>query len=118
MSGIELLLEYLTKYFPVWLLSSSRWESASSPCCSVTLSAKYPEPEKPRIECGSEPSRTPYALPVRFTFLHAVVIFDIEVSSGIPGRQSTRGLTDGRDVIFIALSSCLLMLAQRVIGVE
>jgi NADH-quinone oxidoreductase subunit A len=83
MSGTELLLEYLTRYFPVMFfivlaLVFGIWTLV----VSSLLQPKYPEPEKLSVyECGSEPfsdARMPF--PVRYyIFAMLFVIFDIEV---------------------------------------
>jgi NADH-quinone oxidoreductase subunit A len=83
MSGSELLLEYLTRYFPIMFfivlaLVFGIWTLV----LSSLLQPKYPEPEKLSVyECGSEPfsdARMPF--PVRYyIFAMLFVIFDIEV---------------------------------------
>jgi NADH-quinone oxidoreductase subunit A len=83
MSGSELLLEYLTRYFPILFfviiaLAFGVW----SLIISHLVHPKYPEPEKlSTYECGSEPfsdARMPF--PVRYyIFAMLFVIFDIEV---------------------------------------
>ena len=83
MSGSELLLEYLTRYFPILFfviiaLTFGLW----SLVISYLVQPKYPEPEKlSTYECGSEPfsdARMPF--PVRYyIFAMLFVIFDIEV---------------------------------------
>ena len=83
MSGSELLLEYLTRYFPIMFfivlaLVFGIWTLV----VSSLLQPKYPEPEKLSVyECGSEPfsdARMPF--PVRYyIFAMHFVIFDIEV---------------------------------------
>ena len=83
MSGSELLLEYLAKYFPIMFfivlaLVFGIWTLV----ISSLLQPKYPEPEKLSVyECGSEPfsdARMPF--PVRYyIFAMLFVIFDIEV---------------------------------------
>ena len=83
MSGSELLLEYLTRYFPILFfviiaLTFGVW----SLIISYLVQPKYPEPEKlSTYECGSEPfsdARMPF--PVRYyIFAMLFVIFDIEV---------------------------------------
>ena len=83
MSGPELLLEYLTRYFPIMFfivlaLVFGIWTLV----VSSLLQPKYPEPEKlSTYECGSEPfsdARMPF--PVRYyIFAMLFVIFDIEV---------------------------------------
>jgi NADH-quinone oxidoreductase subunit A len=83
MSGSELLIEYLTRYFPIMFfivlaLVFGIWTLV----VSSLLQPKYPEPEKLSVyECGSEPfsdARMPF--PVRYyIFAMLFVIFDIEV---------------------------------------
>ena len=83
MSGSELLIEYLTRYFPIMFfivlaLVFGIWTLV----ISSLLQPKYPEPEKlSTYECGSEPfsdARMPF--PVRYyIFAMLFVIFDIEV---------------------------------------
>ena len=83
MSGSELLLEYLTRYFPILFfviiaLTFGMW----SLIVSYLVHPKYPEQEKlTTYECGSEPfsdARMPF--PVRYyIFAMLFVIFDIEV---------------------------------------
>ena len=83
MSGPELLLEYLTRYFPIMVfivlsLLFGIWALG----ISALVQPKYPEPEKlSAYECGSEPfsdARMPF--PVRYyIFAMLFVIFDIEV---------------------------------------
>jgi len=83
MSGIELLLEYLTKYFPILLfIFIALAFGAVTLLLSHLVQPKYPEPEKlSTYECGSEPfsdARMPF--PVRYyIFAMLFVIFDIEV---------------------------------------
>ncbi|HMU53549.1 MAG TPA: NADH-quinone oxidoreductase subunit A [Nitrospira sp.] len=83
MSGIELLLEYLTKYFPILLfIFIALAFGVVTLLLSYLVQPKYPEPEKlSAYECGSEPfsdARMPF--PVRYyIFAMLFVIFDIEV---------------------------------------
>ncbi|SLM47481.1 NADH-quinone oxidoreductase subunit A [Nitrospira japonica] len=83
MSGIELLLEYLTKYFPILLfIFIALAFGLVTLLLSYLVQPKYPEPEKlSAYECGSEPfsdARMPF--PVRYyIFAMLFVIFDIEV---------------------------------------
>src|ERR1041385_125468 len=83
MSGFELLLEYLTKYFPVLLfIFVALAFGVVTLVLSYLVQPKYPEPEKlSAYECGSEPfsdARMPF--PVRYyIFAMLFVIFDIEV---------------------------------------
>ena len=83
MSGSELFLEYLTRYFPILFfviiaLTFGLW----SLIISYLVHPKYPESEKlTTYECGAEPfsdARMPF--PVRYyIFAMLFVIFDIEV---------------------------------------
>ena len=83
MSGLDLLLEYLTKYFPVLLfIFIALAFGVVTLLLSYLVQPKYPEPEKlSAYECGSEPfsdARMPF--PVRYyIFAMLFVIFDIEV---------------------------------------
>lgn len=82
-SGLELLLEYLTRYFPVLLfIFVALAFGVVTLLLSYLVQPKYPEPEKlSTYECGSEPfsdARMPF--PVRYyIFAMLFVIFDIEV---------------------------------------
>lgn len=83
MSGFELLLEYLTRYFPILLfIFVALAFGVVTLLLSYLVQPKYPEPEKlTTYECGSEPfsdARMPF--PVRYyIFAMLFVIFDIEV---------------------------------------
>jgi NADH-quinone oxidoreductase subunit A len=83
MNGLELLLEYLTKYFPILLfIFVALAFGVVTLLISYLVQPKYPEPEKlSAYECGSEPfsdARMPF--PVRYyIFAMLFVIFDIEV---------------------------------------
>ncbi|MEY4704611.1 MAG: NADH-quinone oxidoreductase, rane subunit [Nitrospirota bacterium] len=83
MSGFELLLEYLTRYFPILLfIFVALAFGVITLILSHLVQPKYPEPEKlTTYECGSEPfsdARMPF--PVRYyIFAMLFVIFDIEV---------------------------------------
>jgi len=83
MSGFELLLEYLTRYFPILLfIFVALAFGVATLLLSYLVQPKYPEPEKlTTYECGSEPfsdARMPF--PVRYyIFAMLFVIFDIEV---------------------------------------
>ncbi|MBK5282846.1 MAG: NADH-quinone oxidoreductase subunit A [Nitrospiraceae bacterium] len=83
MSGSELLLEYLSRYFPILLfIIVVLVFSVATLVLSYLVQPKYPEPEKlTTYECGSEPfsdARMPF--PVRYyIFAMLFVIFDIEV---------------------------------------
>src|ERR1043166_173421 len=81
--GYDLLLEYLTRYFPILLfIGIARAFGVVTLVVSYLVQPKYPEPEKlSAYECGSEPfsdARMPF--PVRYyIFAMLFVIFDIEV---------------------------------------
>src|SRR6266513_6057492 len=83
MSGFELLLEYLTKYFPTLLfIFVALVFGVATLLLNYLVQPKYPESEKlTTYECGSEPfsdARMPF--PVRYyIFAMLFVIFDIEV---------------------------------------
>ena len=83
MSGFELLLEYLARYFPILLyIFVVLAFGVATLLLSSLVQPKYPEPEKlSTYECGSEPfsdARMPF--PVRYyIFAMLFVIFDIEV---------------------------------------
>jgi NADH-quinone oxidoreductase subunit A len=83
MAGTELLLEYLTRYFPVLVfVFVALGFGVVTLVLSYVVQPKYPEPEKlSTYECGSEPfsdARMPF--PVRYyIFAMLFVIFDVEV---------------------------------------
>jgi len=83
MSGFELLLEYLTRYFPILMfIFVALVFGGAVLLLSYLVQPKYPELEKlSTYECGSEPfsdARMPF--PVRYyIFAMLFVIFDIEV---------------------------------------
>jgi NADH-quinone oxidoreductase subunit A len=83
MNGPDLLLDYLTKFFPILLfIFVGLAFGAVTLVVSYFLQPRYPEPEKlSAYECGSEPfsdARMPF--PVRYyIFAMLFVIFDIEV---------------------------------------
>ena len=83
MSGFELLLEYLTRYFPIlFFVFVALVFGVATLLLSYLVQPIYPEPEKlSTYECGSEPfsdARMPF--PVRYyIFAMLFVIFDIEV---------------------------------------
>lgn len=83
MTGSELLLEYLSRYFPILLFVFIAFMfGAGTLLISFFVQPKYPEPEKlSTYECGSEPfsdARMPF--PVRYyIFAMLFVIFDVEV---------------------------------------
>ncbi|MGH7258435.1 MAG: NADH-quinone oxidoreductase subunit A [Nitrospiraceae bacterium] len=83
MVGADLLLEYLTRYFPVLVfIFVALGFGVVTLLISYVVQPKYPEPEKlSAYECGSEPfsdARMPF--PVRYyIFAMLFVIFDVEV---------------------------------------
>ncbi len=83
MAGAELLLEYLTRYFPVLVfIFVALGFGVVTLLLSYVVQPKYPEPQKlSAYECGSEPfsdARMPF--PVRYyIFAMLFVIFDVEV---------------------------------------
>lgn len=83
MTGMDLLLEYLTRYFPILLfIGIALAFGVVTLLLSYLVQPKYPEVEKlSAYECGSEPfsdARMPF--PVRYyIFAMLFVIFDIEV---------------------------------------
>jgi NADH-quinone oxidoreductase subunit A len=83
MSGLDLLLEYLTRYFPILLfIFVALAFGVVTLLISYFVQPKSPAPEKlSAYECGSEPfsdARMPF--PVRYyIFAMLFVIFDIEV---------------------------------------
>jgi NADH-quinone oxidoreductase subunit A len=83
MSGTELLIEYLARYFPILLfIVIALAFGVVTLVISHLVQPKYPEAEKLSVyECGSEPfsdARMPF--PVRYyIFAMLFVIFDIEV---------------------------------------
>jgi NADH-quinone oxidoreductase subunit A len=83
MTGTELLLEYLTRYFPVLVfVFVALGFGVVTLLLSYVVQPKYPEPEKlSTYECGSEPfsdARLPF--PVRYyIFAMLFVIFDVEI---------------------------------------
>ena len=123
MSGLELLLEYLTKYFPILLfIFVALAFGVVTLLLSYLVQPKYPEPEKlSAYECGSEPfsdARTPF--PVRcYIFAMLFVIFDIEVIFLYPwavvfndiNKVSVIGLVEM--MIFIALFLVAYVYAWR-----
>src|SRR5207249_6766670 len=82
-SGAELFLDYLSRYFPVLLfILIALGFGVVTLLISYLVQLKYPEAEKlSPYECGSEPfsdARMPF--PVRYyIFAMLFVIFDIEV---------------------------------------
>jgi NADH-quinone oxidoreductase subunit A len=82
-NGTELLLDYLSRYFPILLFVGIAMAfGVVTLVLSYVVQPKYPEAEKlSAYECGSEPfsdARMPF--PVRYyIFAMLFVIFDIEV---------------------------------------
>jgi NADH-quinone oxidoreductase subunit A len=123
MNGFELLLEYLTKYFPILLfIFLALAFGVITLLISYLVQPKYPEPEKlSAYECGSEPfsdARMPF--PVRYyIFAMLFVIFDIEVIFLYPwavvfndiNKVSMIGLVEM--MIFIALFVVAYVYAWR-----
>ena len=83
MSGTELVVDYLSRYFPiVMFIAIAMGFGVVTLVLSYVVQPKYPEAEKlSAYECGSEPfsdARMPF--PVRYyIFAMLFVIFDIEV---------------------------------------
>ena len=83
MAGSELLLEYLSRYFPILLFVFIAFAfGMGTQLISYFVQPRYPEPDKlSTYECGSEPfsdARMPF--PVRYyIFAMLFVIFDVEV---------------------------------------
>lgn len=83
MSGTELLLEYLSRYFPIFLfIAIALAFGVVTLLLSYLVQPQFPDAEKlSAYECGSEPfsdARMPF--PVRYyIFAMLFVIFDIEV---------------------------------------
>ena len=112
MSGFELLMEYLTKYFPVLLfIFVALAFGVVTLLLSYLVQPRYPEPEKlSAYECGSEPfsdARMPF--PVRYyIFAMLFVIFDIEVIFLYPWAVV---FTDINKVSVIGLVEMLIFIA-------
>lgn len=120
MSGMDLLLEYLTRYFPILLfIFVALVFGVVTLVISYFVQPKYPEPGKlSAYECGSEPfsdARMPF--PVRYyIFAMLFVIFDIEVIFLYPwavvfGKIGVIGLVEM--MIFIALFLVAYVYAWR-----
>lgn len=83
MSGSELFLDYLSRFFPILLfVALALIFGVVTLLVSYFVQPKYPEKEKlSAYECGSEPfsdARMPF--PVRYyIFAMLFVIFDIEI---------------------------------------
>jgi NADH-quinone oxidoreductase subunit A len=119
-SGTELLLEYLSRYFPILLfIGIAVAFGVVTLVLSYVVQPKYPEAEKlSAYECGSEPfsdARMPF--PVRYyIFAMLFVIFDIEVIFLYPwavvfGQIGLFGLIEM--LIFIALFLVAYVYAWR-----
>ena len=112
MSGLELLLEYLAKYFPILLfIFVALAFGVVTLLLSYLVQPKYPEPEKlSAYECGSEPfsdARMPF--PVRYyIFAMLFVIFDIEVIFLYPWAVV---FTDINKVSIIGLVEMMIFIA-------
>lgn len=120
MNGADLLLDYLTRYFPILLfILVALAFGVVTLAISYLVQPKYPEPEKlSTYECGSEPfsdARMPF--PVRYyIFAMLFVIFDIEVIFLYPwavvfGKIGLIGLVEM--LIFIALFLVAYVYAWR-----
>ena len=120
MIGTELLLEYLSRYFPILLfVGIATAFGVVTLVLSYVVQPKYPEAEKlSAYECGSEPfsdARMPF--PVRYyIFAMLFVIFDIEVIFLYPwavvyGQIGLFGLVEM--LIFIALFLVAYVYAWR-----
>jgi len=119
-SGTDLLLEYLSRYFPILLfIGIAMAFGVVTLVLSYVVQPKYPEAEKlSAYECGSEPfsdARMPF--PVRYyIFAMLFVIFDIEVIFLYPwavvfGQIGLFGLVEM--LIFIALFLVAYVYAWR-----
>lgn len=120
MIGSELLLEYLSRYFPILLFVGIAMAfGVVTLVLSYVVQPKYPEAEKlSAYECGSEPfsdARMPF--PVRYyIFAMLFVIFDIEVIFLYPwavvyGQIGLFGLVEM--LVFIALFLVAYVYAWR-----
>jgi NADH-quinone oxidoreductase subunit A len=118
--GTELLLEYLSRYFPILLFVGIAMAfGVVTLVLSYVVQPKYPETEKlSAYECGSEPfsdARMPF--PVRYyIFAMLFVIFDIEVIFLYPwavvyGQIGLFGLVEM--LVFIALFLVAYVYAWR-----
>jgi NADH-quinone oxidoreductase subunit A len=119
-NGTELLLDYLSRYFPILLFVGIAMAfGVVTLVLSYAVQPKYPEAEKlSAYECGSEPfsdARMPF--PVRYyIFAMLFVIFDIEVIFLYPwavvfGQIGLFGLVEM--LIFIALFLVAYVYAWR-----
>lgn len=120
MVGTELVLEYLSRYFPILLFVGIAVAfGVVTLVLSYLVQPKYPEAEKlSAYECGSEPfsdARMPF--PVRYyIFAMLFVIFDIEVIFLYPwavvyGQIGLFGLVEM--LVFIALFLVAYVYAWR-----
>ena len=120
MNGTELLLDYLSRYFPILLFVGIAMAfGVVTLVLSYVVQPKYPEAEKlSAYECGSEPfsdARMPF--PVRYyIFAMLFVIFDIEVIFLYPwavvyGQIGLFGLIEM--LVFIALFLVAYVYAWR-----
>ena len=120
MNGRELLLDYLSRYFPILLfIGIAAAFGVVTLVLSYFVQPKYPEAEKlSAYECGSEPfsdARMPF--PVRYyIFAMLFVIFDIEVIflylwAVVFGQVGLIGLVEM--LIFIALFLVAYVYAWR-----
>ncbi|HKN88345.1 MAG TPA: NADH-quinone oxidoreductase subunit A [Nitrospiraceae bacterium] len=120
MNGTELLLDYLSRYFPILLFVGIAMAfGVVTLVLSYVVQPKYPEAEKlSAYECGSEPfsdARMPF--PVRYyIFAMLFVIFDIEVIFLYPwavvyGQIGLFGLVEM--LVFIALFLVAYVYAWR-----
>lgn len=120
MVSTELLLEYLSRYFPILLFVGIAMAfGVVTLVLSYVVQPKYPEAEKlSAYECGSEPfsdARMPF--PVRYyIFAMLFVIFDIEVIFLYPwavvyGQVGLFGLVEM--LVFIALFLVAYVYAWR-----
>lgn len=120
MNGTELLLDYLSRYFPILLFVGIAMAfGVVTLVLSYVVQPKYPESEKlSAYECGSEPfsdARMPF--PVRYyIFAMLFVIFDIEVIFLYPwavvyGQIGLFGLVEM--LVFIALFLVAYVYAWR-----
>jgi len=119
-NGTELLLDYLSRYFPILLFVGIAMAfGVVTLVLSYVVQPKYPEAEKlSAYECGSEPfsdARMPF--PVRYyIFAMLFVIFDIEVIFLYPwavvyGQIGLFGLVEM--LVFIALFLVAYVYAWR-----
>jgi NADH-quinone oxidoreductase subunit A len=119
-NGTELLLDYLSRYFPILLFVGIAMAfGVVTLVLSYVVQPKYPEAEKlSAYECGSEPfsdARMPF--PVRYyIFAMLFVIFDIEVIFLYPwavvfGQIGLFGLVEM--LIFLALFLVAYVYAWR-----